>query len=250
VLPDEAYSRWPETAGTPEEPGGLERRQDDSPGGLPRALRPREKLFARGPERLAQRELVTLVLGSGTRRECVTRIARRLVGRHGLKGLAELTPEAWRSQQGLGLAAAARMCAVFEIGRRLYEGADEERPRIGSPAQAYRELRHLARARKEQLVGLYLDAQNGLLARETISVGSLNTTRTHPREILFPAIAQLAMGFVLAHNHPSGSLEPSPEDLEFTQSIRRAAELVGFELYDHLIVSSRGYTSLKERGLL
>ena len=78
----------------------------------------------------------------------------------------------------------------------------------------------------------------------------MNTTRTHPREILYPAITHLALGFILVHNHPSGCLDASPEDLEFTHGVRRAGELMGIELYDHLIVTAEGYTSLRERGLL
>ena len=108
--------------------------------------------------------------------------------------------------------------------------------------------RELGHAKKEHLLGLYLDAQNGLIHRETISVGSLNTTRTHPREILYPAIAHLALGFIPVHNHPSGSLDPSDEDVQFTRAIHRAGETVGIELYDHLIVARGGFTSLRERG--
>jgi len=168
-----------------------------------------------------------------------------------LDGLAGLSVEAWKAEKGLGGAAAARLCAVFELGRRAYGGdGEDERPLVNGPRQAFKQLRHLTRVRKEHLVGLYLDAQNGLLARETISIGSLNTTRTHPREILFPAVRHLALGFILAHNHPSGSLEPSREDVEFTRSVRRAGELMGIELYDHLIVARSGYTSMRERGLV
>jgi len=142
------------------------------------------------------------------------------------------------------------MCAVFELGRRAYGRDEEQRPCLNGPRQVFQRVKHLTHAKKEHLVGLYLDAQNGLLHQETISVGSLNTTRTHPREILFPAISNLALGFILAHNHPSGSLEPSSEDLEFTGFVKRAGELMGIELYDHLIVSRGGYTSFRERGLL
>jgi DNA repair protein RadC len=218
---------------------------------LPRPLRPQEKLLARGPRALTQGELLAVVLGPGNRREPARRVADRLVRRHGLGGLAELSAGAWRRERGLGCAAAARLCAVFELGRRTYSRDDaEERPTVSGPRQAFRQVRHLTRVRKEHLIGLYLDAQNGLLGRETISIGSLNTTRTHPREILYPAVAHLALGFILAHNHPSGCLEPSREDIEFTRSIRRAGELMGIELYDHLIVAQAGYTSLRERGLL
>jgi DNA repair protein RadC len=224
------------------------RRELDS---LPRAHRPREKVLARGASELSQVELISLVLGVGTRREPLMRLADRLVRRHGLRGLAELSATEWRGQRGLGPATAARLCAVFELGRRAWgRDTEEQRPRLNGPGEAFRQVRNLARAKKEHLVGLYLDAQNGLLHKETISIGSLNTTRSHPREILYPAVRHLALGFILAHNHPSGCLEPSPEDLEFTRAVQRAADLIGIELYDHLIVSRSGFTSLRERGLI
>jgi DNA repair protein RadC len=195
-------------------------------------------------------ELLSLVLGGTSAREGPAGVAGRLLQRHGLRGLADLGPEGWRAQSGLSPASAARMCAVFELGRRAWGADAEPRPRVASPRQAWERVRWIAGARKEHLVGLYLDAQNGLLATETLSIGSLNTTRTQPREVLFPALAHLALGFLLAHNHPSGCLEPSPEDVDFTQAMRRAGEVMGIELYDHLIVGRQGYTSLRERGLL
>ncbi len=222
-----------------------------APRDLPRALRPREKLFARGAGWLSHGELVALVIGSGSRKDSATRISERLLRRHGLQGLAGLRAEEWAAERGLGRAGAARMCAAFELGRRAHgKRHGDERPRITKPREVASRVREVARARKEHLVGLYLDAQNGLLHQETLSVGSLNTTRTHPREILFPAVVHLALGFILVHNHPSGSLEPSPEDLEFTRSVQRAGELMGIELYDHVIVSRDGYASLRELGLL
>lgn len=217
------------------------------PAELPRAYHPREKLFARGATHLTQDELLGLLLGpAGRGRERVARLLRR----HGLAGVAALSASAWR-RNGLGQASAARMCAVFELARRTYASQAEDcRPALNGPRQVFHQVRHLARARKEHLVGLYLDSQNMLLHQETISIGSLNTTRTHPREILYPAVNHLALGFILAHNHPSGCLEPSAEDLQFTSYVKRASELMGIELYDHLIVARGGYTSLRDRGLL
>jgi len=161
-----------------------------------------------------------------------------------------MKPADLRRLPGFGPVAAARAAAAFELGRRAFLDHGPDRLRIHSPARVFREVRYLGRARKEHLVGLYLDAQNGLVHRETISIGSLNTTRTHPREILHPAVVHLALGFVLAHNHPSGCLEPSPEDVEFTRSVQRAADVLGIELYDHLIVAGGRYVSLRERGML
>ncbi|ANM32027.1 hypothetical protein ABI59_02145 [Acidobacteria bacterium Mor1] len=223
----------------------------DPPPALPRRLQPREKLAARGVEVLSLTDLVALVLGSGTREHPVERLSRRLVATHGLDGLAGLSGSEWRNQAGLGPVAAGRLAAAFELGRRAWDREGRpELPAMTRPARVFEQVKGLCTARKEQLVGLYLDAQNGLIHRETLSVGSLNTTRTHPREILFPAIEHLAAGFILVHNHPSGSLEPSGEDLDFTEGARRAGELLGIPLLDHLIVSRRGYVSLRERGLM
>ena len=222
-----------------------------SPPEAPRALRPREKLFALGPAALSHGELLAVILGTGSRHEPVTRVARRLMRRHRLDGLGHLGPLEWSAERGVGRVSAARLSAVFELGRRVYgRDRDNDRPRISCPREVFQQVRHLGRAKKEHLVGLYLDAQNLLVHQETISIGSLNTTRTHPREILHPAVVHLALGFILVHNHPSGCLDPSPEDIEFTHSIKRAGELMGIELYDHVIVARAGYTSLRERGVL
>jgi len=204
---------------------------------------PRRKILQKGARALTATELLTVVLGTGD--------ASAILRGRGLAAVAQLPPSELRRIDGLGPASTARLCAAFEIGRRVHGALDpDRRPRISRPRSAYDHVRHLAAARKEHLVGLYLDAQNGLLHRETISIGSLNTTRTHPREILYPAVEHLALGFILAHNHPSGCLEPSPEDVEITRSVGRAGELMGIELYDHLIVAGKGFVSLRERGVL
>ena len=215
---------------------------------LPRQHRPREKAFSKGVSALSPTEPLALVLGSGTATVTVFELAERLARRHGLKGLRALTPQDWAREPGVGEAIAARLAAAFELGRRAGSGESEERARIIRPRDAWRLTRELGHAKKEHLLGLYLDAQNGLIHRETISIGSLNTTRTHPREILYPAIVHLALGFILVHNHPSGSLDPSDEDVAFTRAVHRAAETIGIELYDHVIVAGRGFTSLRERG--
>jgi len=207
-------------------------------------LGPQDRFRRLGVRSLSSTDLLTLVIGSPS-------AAQTLVRRHGLSGLAELPPNSWRQQPGIGRATSARLSAVFELGRRVYATqAEASRVRLTRPRDVYREVRNIGALKKEHLVGLYLDAQNGLIHTETISVGSLNTTRTHPREILYPAIVHLAFGFILAHNHPSGSLDPSDEDVAFSRAVHRAGELVGIELYDHLIVTAAGFTSLRERGAL
>ncbi len=205
----------------------------------------RKKLESRGAPALATTELVALILGSDAKRG-----AQTLVRRHGLAGVEALSLPELRAVPHVGRAGAARLAAALELHLRLSRERSRDRNKLSRPGDVFREVRDLTRARKEHLVGLYLDAQNGLLHRETVSIGSLNTMRTHPREILYPAIQHAALGFILAHNHPSSCLEPSPEDLEFTRAVARAGELMGVELYDHLIIAGDGYTSMRERGLL
>jgi len=205
----------------------------------------RKKLEHHGPAALTTTELVSLILGPDAKRA-----AQSLLQRHGLAGLEELGLADLRAIPIVGRAGASRLATVLEFHRRLTRERSPELPRLSRPKEVFREVRDIRRARKEHLVGLYLDAQNGLLHRETLSIGSLNTTRTHPREILYPAIQHLALGFILAHNHPSGGLEPSPEDMEFTTAVKRAGEVMGIELYDHLVVAGDGFTSFRERGLL
>jgi len=217
---------------------------------LPRGLQPREKLARQGERALSNSELMAVALGSGTRSANVVKIADALLRKYGFEALPNLSLNEWASNRGIGQVKACQLKAFFEMGRRAFSPKDDERPSLGSPREAYGQVRDLRRARKEHLVALYLDAQNHLILRETISIGSLNTTRTHPREILQPAIACSALGFILAHNHPSGSLTPSQDDLDFTCAIKRACEIIGIGLYDHLIVGSGGFVSLKEKGLL
>ncbi len=217
---------------------------------LPRGLQPREKLQKAGERALSNTELMAIVLGSGTRAANVVKIADALLRKYGFEALPNLSLEEWRSNRGIGKVRSIQLKAIFEMGRRAHAPRDDERPVLSGPREAFQQLRDLRRARKEHLVALYLDSQNHLLARETISIGSLNTTRTHPREILQPAIACSALGFILGHNHPSGSLTPSQDDIDFTRAIKRACEIMGISLYDHIIVASGGYVSLKEKGLL
>lgn len=246
VRPDVMSADYPSESAAAGAPASRAKGVRETPAG---ALRPREKLLRFGPSGLNQSELLAVLLGTGTKGRSVVRIAEDLVSAHGGPGLLALSLQDWSKERGVGRVKAAQMLAAFELGRRLLAPPGEE-PRVSSPAEAYTLVRDLRKARKEHLIALYLDAQNRLICRETVSIGSLNTTRTHPREVLQPAIANSALAFILVHNHPSGSLDPSRDDVEFTRTMARAGDLMGISLYDHLIVSRRGFVSLKERGLI
>jgi DNA repair protein RadC len=122
--------------------------------------------------------------------------------------------------------------------------------KVTAPGEAYRQVNGLRYRKTEALVVLTLDAQNALIGKHVVSVGALNTTRTHPREVFKVLVDDQAAGFVLAHNHPSGSLRVSEDDREFTRRIQAAADLMGFSLFDHLVVTKNGYVSFKESGWL
>jgi DNA repair protein RadC len=214
------------------------------------APQPREKLVLYGVSCLGHSELIAILLGSGTRKESVLQLSEKLIKKYGLGALPELEVKDWKANPGIGEVRACRLIASFELGRRLFNVQEDDVSRISKPKDVYREFKELRKAKREHLCALYLNAQNMIIRKETISVGSLNTTRTHPREILYPAIANLALGFILVHNHPGGTLHPSHDDVEFTKVVKKASSLMGIEFYDHVIISEKGFVSLKENGVL
>ena len=212
------------------------------------APRPREKLCARGAAALTEAELLALVLGSGTPGRSDMRVARALA-RRPPRELAGWPLTRWLRVRGIGLARAAALSAAFEMGRRALDSVPEA-PAIRGPEDVLSQVRDLARARREHFVVLLLNARHELEKRETVSVGSLNASIVHPREVFQPAILHSAASVVLVHNHPSGDPEPSEEDLSITKRLVQVGEIVGIGVLDHVIVAERGVVSLRARQLL
>jgi DNA repair protein RadC len=213
-----------------------------------RSLRPREKLRARGPQGLADAELLALVLGSGTLGRSALRIGRHLA-RRSPSELGEWSSGRWLLVPGVGPARAAALVAAFELGRRAAAGHPGGEA-IRGPEDVLGQVRDLARARKEHFVVLLLNARHEVQGRETVSIGSLNASIVHPREVFQPAILHSAAALVLVHNHPSGDPEPSEEDLSITRRLVQVGEVVGISVLDHVIVAARGLVSLRARQLL
>ena len=211
-------------------------------------LRPREKMCARGAAALEDAELLALVLGSGTPGRSAMRIARAL-SRRPPRELSGWPLARWLRVQGIGPARATALLAAFELGRRAAE-AGAVAPAIRGPDDVLAQVRDLARARREHFVVLLLNARHELQCRETVSIGSLNASIVHPREVFLPAILHSAASVVLVHNHPSGDPEPSEEDLSITRRLVEVGELVGIGVLDHVIVASRGTVSFRSRQLL
>lgn len=214
----------------------------------PDPRRPREKLAASGPGALTDGELLAVVLKSGVTGRSATRIGRRLA-RRTPRELATWNAARWLRVSGIGLAGAAALTAAFELGRRAHQ-RDAARPAIRGPEDVRALTGDLAAARKEHFVVLLLNARHELERRETVSIGSLNASIVHPREVFLPAILHSAASVVLVHNHPSGDPEPSDEDLSITRRLVQVGDLVGIGVLDHVIVAEHGVVSLRSRGLL
>jgi DNA repair protein RadC len=212
------------------------------------AGRPREKLRAQGARALTDAELLALVLGSGTPGRSALRVGRALA-RRAPRELAGWPPLRWLTVPGIGPARAAALAAAFELGRRAAE-RPERVASIRGPEDVLAEVRDLVRARREHFVVLLLNARHELQVRETVSIGSLNASIVHPREVFLPAILHSAASVVLVHNHPSGDPEPSDEDLSITRRLVEVGDLVGIGVLDHVIVAARGTVSFRSRRLL
>lgn len=215
---------------------------------LPKVERPREKLMRYGPEKLSNSELLAILLRSGKKGENVVELASKILKRFGTDKLPYLTVEELKDYPGLGPAKACEIVACFELGKRLLKG---KKARIYlKPKEVWEELKDIRDNKKEHFVVFYLDSRNQEIKREIISVGSLNASLVHPREVFEPAVRNLAAQIILAHNHPSGNPEPSEDDLAITKRLVEAGKIMGIEVVDHIIVVKNEYFSFKEENLM
>lgn len=221
---------------------------------LPLDERPREKMIAKGAAALSNAELLAILLRTGTKSDSVLRLAERLLKKHeemGLSGLAVLTPQEMSKVKGIGIAKAVSIAAAVEIGKRLASLLPGERPAIRSPLDAANYM--MAKLRyevKEHFIAILLSTKNHIVATPTISVGTLNASLVHPRELFKEAINYSAASVILVHNHPSGDPTPSKEDIELTQKLVKAGKLLDISVLDHVIIGDNKYVSLKEKGII
>jgi len=208
--------------------------------------RPREKLQAKGPEALSDLELMAILLGSGTKGSDVLTVAGRIVkvldGRNEKLSLGEL-----QKIEGVGPAKASLIAAALEFARRRIR---PEGLRISFPPDVLPLVRHFADRRQEHFICVSLNGANEVIATRVVSVGLVNKTQVHPREVFADPITDRASAVIVAHNHPSGSLEPSKEDLDITAQLKSAAEILGIRLLDHIVFNQKGYYSFLEKGLV
>ena len=212
--------------------------------------RPREKLERLGAAALGDNELLALVLGSGSRDADALALANRLLEKAGgLHGFTRIELGRFHEVRGIGRARAAQVLAAVELGRRtLVRGADE-RPRLNSPRQLAAHLLPLYGAHPVEQFGIVmLDTKHRVIRIRILSVGSLDTTVVHPREVFREAASAAAAAIVLFHNHPSGDPTPSTDDLVLTTRMVNAGDIMGIDVVDHLILADQRYYSLIESG--
>jgi DNA repair protein RadC len=212
--------------------------------------RPRERLYAKGAEALADAELLALQLGTGTLGQTAVDLARALLARYGsLAGLAGRNVAELAGIRGVGRAKAVRLAAAFELTRRLRSRGGDAKVTLGSPDQVFAHfgplMEHL---KKEVFRALLLDSQNGLLRDVVVSEGTLSASLVHPREVFKPAILESAAALILVHNHPSGDPTPSKEDLRLTRQLAECGRLLDLKVHDHVIIGHGRFVSLAQRG--
>ena len=221
-------------------------------GRWPAEDRPRERLYQKGADSLADAELLAIQLGSGLAGRTAVDMARDLLTRYGsLSGLAGCGVAELSVVRGVGPVKAVRLAAAFEITRRLRSRNGHGRVVLGSPEQVFARYGPLMEDLKREVFRVaLLDAQNGLLRDVVVSEGTLSASLVHPREVFKPAILESAASLILLHNHPSGDPTPSREDLRLTRQLVECARLLDLAIHDHVIVGRGRYVSFAEEGLL
>jgi DNA repair protein RadC len=219
---------------------------------IPKEDRPRERMLDFGAHALSNSELIAILLRTGTVAESAVGLAQRVLKEAGgIRKLVDMSTEQFIRIKGIGYAKALQIQAGIELGRRLALSELDPAKIIRSPEDAARyvmeDLRYL---QKEHFVCLFLNTKNHVVAQETLSIGSLNASIVHPREVFRAAIQRSSASIICIHNHPSGDPAPSPEDIEITNRLVEAGNVIGIEVLDHLIIGDQKFISLKEQGLM
>ncbi|MBP2000403.1 DNA repair protein RadC [Paenibacillus shirakamiensis] len=220
---------------------------------IPHEDRPRERMLQYGAGALSHAELLAILLRTGTHQESALHVAQRILNQvGGLRNLVDVTVDELMQIKGIGAAKAVQLKAGMELGIRMAASRNpSDLKTIRAPRDAadlvFEQLRYL---KKEHFICLFLNTKNHVIAQETLSIGSLNASIVHPREVFRAAIKCSSASIVCAHNHPSGDPSPSPEDIQITRRLYEAGQIVGIDVLDHIIIGDGEFVSLKEQGLM
>lgn len=197
-----------------------------------------------GSEALSDAELLAILLRTGVAGKSALELARLILEKAGTN-LPRWSVEDFRKVPGVGKAKACQIVAAFELARRF---SQRERPVIREPKDVIPYIQHIADKKQEYFLCLTLNGAGEVIQTRVVTVGLLDSSQVHPREVFADAITDRAAGIIVAHNHPSGKLEPSPQDLAITRQLAEAGKLLGIELLDHIIITKNGWLSLKREG--
>jgi DNA repair protein RadC len=215
--------------------------------------RPRERLVKVGPENLSEVELLAIIISRGTKGIPVRDIAQQLISKLGsVAGVAQATYAELLQVPGIGPAKACQILAAFELARRADDSVSmRERVDMADAAAAAKLVRQeVTEWAKESFWTLWLDARNRMIGREKVSVGCLDTTLAHPREVFNKAIRASAAAIIVVHNHPTGEPTPSDDDVRLTRRLAEAGKIIGIRLLDHIIIAKSGHYSFRAHSLL
>lgn len=219
---------------------------------LPENERPQERLIRYGAEVLSNSELLAIILRTGTKEQNVVNLSSFLLKKMGgLNGLINSTYEELKEINGVGIVKAAEIMAIAEISKRFRSFKSGDDYRISNPKDAadyvMDEMKHL---QKEYLRVIMLNTKNMVICSKDVSMGSLNSSIVHPREVYTEAIKRCSASIIICHNHPSGDPTPSLEDINITKRLAECGKIIGIELIDHIVIGDGTYISLKEKGIL
>ncbi len=209
---------------------------------------PREKLSRLGPEGLKNSELLALLLRTGYKGKNVFMLADGILKKYPEKVLFEMPYNQLSKIKGIGKSKAASIIAGYELGKRLQD--KKTRATISTPNDVLNLVDEIRTRKKEHFVALYMNARNELVHKEIISIGILDASIVHPREVFAPAIEKRASSIILVHNHPSGNNSPSDNDCDLTRRLIESGKILGIEVLDHIIVTENDYYSMKENELI
>lgn len=220
---------------------------------LPEDDRPREKLYKYGVKALSNSELLAIIIRTGNTKNTAIEIAQQLLAldKRGLAFLTELSFEELTSINGIGKCKASQIISTLELAKRISATTGESKIKITSPKEVVNilmeEMRYL---KKEFFKIVLLDTKNQIISIENISIGSLNSSIVHPREVFNIAIKRSSASIILAHNHPSGDPTPSKEDINVTNRLVQCGDIIGIKVLDHIIIGDGNYKSLKEKNII
>ncbi len=215
---------------------------------VPQKDRPREKIARKGAPALTDTELIEAIIGRGTRNRDVREISKE-ISRLVLERGSRISYDDLQAIEGIGPTKASQIMSCFELGRR-YFGQERLGTKVTRPEDILPLVAELRDKRQEHFVCISLNGAGEVLGNRTITVGLLNHSLVHPREVFADAITDRAASVICVHNHPSGSLEPSSQDIAITTQLKEAGSILGIQLTDHIIVTKAGHVSLRERGLI